>query len=94
MAPLVAALADPASTVRRHAAVALGLFDDHVAAAPAVPRLVATLADVDWQVRRNAVWALGESGDRTVVAPVSRTLADARWARSAIAARPIRWRPR
>ena len=43
----------------------LGLLDDRVAAAPAVPRLVATLADADWQVRRNVVWALGETGDAT-----------------------------
>ena len=59
--PLLAALADPTATVRRYAAVALGLLDDG-AAAPAVPRLVATLSDADWQVRRNAVWALGETG--------------------------------
>ncbi len=75
--PLLTALADPASTVRRHAAVALGLLDDHLAAAPAVPRLVATLTDADWQVRRDVVWALGETGGQAVLAPVSRTLADA-----------------
>ena len=35
VAPLLSALADPGATVRRHAAVALGLLDDRVAAAPA-----------------------------------------------------------
>ncbi len=89
VAPLMAALADPASTVRRHAAVALGLFDDRVAAAPAVPRLVATLADAEWQVRRSAVWALGESGDRDVMGPVSHSLADAHPRVRATAARAL-----
>ena len=74
--PLMTALGDVRATMRRYAAIALGMLD-HRSDGPAVQRLVATLGDADWQVRRSVVWALGEVGTATVVQPVAARLKDA-----------------
>jgi len=64
--PLMTALGDVRATMRRYAAIALGMLD-HRSDGPPVQRLVASLGDGDWQVRRSVVWALGEVGTTTVV---------------------------
>ena len=69
------ALGDVRATMRRYAAIALGMLD-HRSDGPPVQRLVATLGDGDWQVRRSVVWALGEVGTTTVVQPVAARLKD------------------
>ena len=73
--PLMTALGDVRATMRRYAAIALGMLD-HRSDGPPVQRLVATLGDGDWQVRRSVVWALGEVGTTTVVQPVAARLKD------------------
>jgi HEAT repeat protein len=73
--PLMTALGDVRATMRRYAAIALGMLD-HRSDGPPVQRLVASLADSDWQVRRSVVWALGEVGTTAVVQPVAARLKD------------------
>ena len=74
--PLIAALSDMRATMRRYAAIALGMVDDRSVLKPAVAHLVTTLHDSDWQVRRSAVWALGEVRDAQLVTPIAASLKD------------------
>jgi HEAT repeat protein len=73
---LVAALQDPAATIREHAAEALG--DIGPPAAEAVPGLASVLDDPAPRVRRKAVRALGQIGQpaRAVLTQVQTLLKD------------------
>jgi HEAT repeat protein len=62
--PLIAALKDKSSIVRRDAAIALGQIKD----ACAVESLIAVMKDKDAIVRANAATALGEIGKPAVEA--------------------------
>lgn len=64
---LIAHCADPAATVRRAAASALGKLAVLGAAAPAVPALCALARDPQPQVRQYALLALGKIGDEKAV---------------------------
>ncbi len=76
MKPLVDALTDVSATVRRYAAIAIGLADDKAVVRPALVSLQTTLRDTDWQVRRSAVWALGEVRDASLLTPIAARLKD------------------
>jgi len=73
---LLAALQDPAATIREHAAEALG--DIGPPAAEAVQSLASVLDDPAPRVRRDAVRSLGQIGQpaRTVVAQIQTLLKD------------------
>jgi HEAT repeat protein len=71
VAPLVAAMASPDSSVRVIAASGLGLFDDP----RAVDALVAALSDPNDGVRGNAINGLGLTRSRRAVGPLIAALA-------------------
>jgi HEAT repeat protein len=89
VATLRAALADPATPVRRQAALTLGQIGP--AAAAAAPELVALLADADESVRCQAAESLGKLGDpaEATVAALAGLLQDASAAVRAAAARAL-----
>jgi HEAT repeat protein len=73
--PVIAAMRNDSSIVRRNAVWSLGIIHD--------PRTVAAVInasrDSDPRVRENAVWGMGLKQDKSVVEPLIAALADGEW---------------